>query len=101
MPGVSLGIGSAVGEGADRTPEVVAGLPTTTGDGIGRSRRDELHHLTTNLGSARFGCFLLPLGKSWSRIPIARVTFRCGLPTPSPDRRVGLCPLDHRRGWGG
>jgi hypothetical protein len=55
-------------------------LPTTTGDGIGRSRRDELHHLA-NLGPARFGWFLLPLGKSWSRIPAARVRF---IDTESP-----------------
>ena len=47
-------------------------LPTTTGDGIGRSRRDELHHLA-NLGPARFGWFLSPLGKSWSRLPAPRV----------------------------
>jgi hypothetical protein len=59
---------SAVGEGVHRTPELRPVWPTTTGDGIGRARRDELHHLAANLGSARFGWFLLPLGTSCCRI---------------------------------
>jgi hypothetical protein len=28
-------------------------LPTTAGDGIGRARRDELHHLVANLQTSR------------------------------------------------